>query len=963
MKKWKKNISVLLATCMIFAGALPTFAEFASIEPDGFETLEELHADEAQGVESAEADEAELEGTDSNVIEEINEDNRTPEEKVSVEKEPVETSASNGKMLGSADDLIYWGIDDKKTLHISSTDTGLGNGGSFDSEKTSVPWKGKTYDKVSIDKKIKPKKTYRWFSESQATEISNISNLDTSNVTDMAAMFLGCDSLTTLDVSSFDTGKVTNMRNMFSRCNSLTTLDLSNFDTGNVTNMGAMFSSCTSLTTLDLSNFDTSNVTDMGSMFSSCSSLTTLDLSGFDTSNVTDMNYMFFSCASLTTLDLSGFDTGKVTDMSAMFMSCQSLKALDLSGFDTSNVTDMIRMFLGCASLTTLDLSSFDTSNVTTMASMFSDCTSLTTLDVSGFDTSNVTDMYAMFSSCDSLTTLDLSGFDTGKVTDMSFMFYNCRNLTTLNLSGFDTGNVEDASRIFGDCYRLSDIAVGEKWTLENVFPNLSRITPESHTVAEIKAFYEEHPFSTTEKDTFAKAAVPQEEISGVLSDHSKQNALNMLNFMRYTAGIAADVLYNDGYDIRCGAGAVILSRNNVLSHYPDKPKGMSNYYYNIGVLGTSTSNIAMGYANAAATVVAYMEDGDVSNIERVGHRRWCLNPSMGKTAFGECGSFYTMAAHDMSRTDTVDYDYVIWPASVAPIEYSKGPFSIMLNTDNYTVPDKETVKAIIKCNGKTYTLDKNSRDTSANGAYFSINTDSIGSGYAVIFQAPYTFKAGDTAEVTIEGLEDRHLGRVDLTYTVEFFSMENEKTSGNTSGGNSNRNSGESSGGYSGGGGSSSGGSGGGGATRGPGAKITTVTGAPTFSKNWVADAAGVWRIRDKDGNYVTSAWLCDDAVPANGQNVWYLMNTDGTMLAVGLVQDNTGNYYSLEMNHNGYYGMLRYTNGTYDGIYMEFSQKHDGTFGAITNQSAIDALKARYGVTRFGIGNDRCVYTKSFE
>ena len=141
------------------------------------------------------------------------------------------------------------------------------------------------------------------------------------------------------------------------------------------------------------------------------------------------------------------------------------------------------------------------------------------------------------------------------------------------------------------------------------------------------------------------------------------------------------------------------------------------------------------------------------------------------------------------------------------------------------------------------------------------------------------------------------------------------------------------------------------------------SASGTPTFSGNWTVDTAGIWRIRDNSGNYVAGAWLCDDAVAANGQNVWYLMNTDGTMIAAGLVQDNTGNYYSLEMNHNGYYGMLRYKNGIYDGIYMEFSQKHDGTFGAITNRSAIDALKAKYGVTKFGIGNDRCVYTKSFE
>ena len=120
---------------------------------------------------------------------------------------------------------------------------------------------------------------------------------------------------------------------------------------------------------------------------------------------------------------------------------------------------------------------------------------------------------------------------------------------------------------------------------------------------------------------------------------------------------------------------------------------------------------------------------------------------------------------------------------------------------------------------------------------------------------------------------------------------------------------------------------------------------------------------IKDKAGNPVTAAWLCDDAVAANGQHVWYLLNRDGIMVAAGLVQDKTGNYYSLEMSHNGYYGMLRHVNGTYDGIYMEFSQKHDGTFGAITNPSAIEALKAKYGVTGFDIGNDRCVYTKSFE
>lgn len=192
---------------------------------------------------------------------------------------------------------------------------------------------------------------------------------------------------------------------------------------------------------------------------------------------------------------------------------------------------------------------------------------------------------------------------------------------------------------------------------------------------------------------------------------------------------------------------------------------------------------------------------------------------------------------------------------------------------------------------------------------------------------------------------------------------------SGSGTGGSPGSGSGGSSGGSGGSsGGRGSGGSGGGssgGAAGGPGGSPAAgpkTSGGATFSKNWYQGADGNWRIKDQSGNVVRSAWLCDDAVTANGQNVWYLMNTDGTMLSAPLVQDNTGNFYSLETRHEGYYGMLRYVNGTYDGIYMEFSKQHDGTFGAVTNQSAIDALKAKYGVTHFGVDNSSCQYTRNF-
>ncbi|MEE0182858.1 MAG: BspA family leucine-rich repeat surface protein, partial [Lachnospira sp.] len=78
--------------------------------------------------------------------------------------------------------------------------------------------------------------------------------------------------------------------------NSFTNLIFKDVDTSNVTNMAAMFYACGALTSLDLSGFDTSNVTNMAAMFYACGALTSLDTSGWDTSNVTDINYMFYSC-------------------------------------------------------------------------------------------------------------------------------------------------------------------------------------------------------------------------------------------------------------------------------------------------------------------------------------------------------------------------------------------------------------------------------------------------------------------------------------------------------------------------------------------------------------------------------------------------------------------------------------------------------------------------------------------
>ena len=229
---------------------------------------------------------------------------------------------------------------------------------------------------------------------------------------------------------------------MFSGCSNLTSLNVSDFDTSQVTDMSGMFFGCRGLIGLDVNGFDTSQVTNMSIMFCDCSSLIDLDVSGFDTKHVTDMERMFAGCSNLIDLDVSGFDTRQVTNMDAMFSDCSGLTSLDVSNFNTSNVTAMVGMFSGCVNLTSLNVNGLDTSQVTDMSGMFGACNKIEKLDLSNFKTSQVKDMKYMFYSCSSLSDLDVSGFDTRQVTNMSAMFAECSNLTSLDLSGFDTSHV-----------------------------------------------------------------------------------------------------------------------------------------------------------------------------------------------------------------------------------------------------------------------------------------------------------------------------------------------------------------------------------------------------------------------------------------------------------------------------------------------------------------------------------------
>ena len=162
----------------------------------------------------------------------------------------------------------------------------------------------------------RPTSTAEWFAYyTKLATIEHLDYLNTSEVTDMNAMFSCCRALTSLDLSKFNTQKVTNMSNMFYDCEAVKELNVTNFDTKNVTNMFRMFCACYKLNVIDVTNFNTDNVLNMAEMFADCSVLKTINCNNdwSKSPKLTNSLNMFENCTNLvggngTKLDLNNLD-------------------------------------------------------------------------------------------------------------------------------------------------------------------------------------------------------------------------------------------------------------------------------------------------------------------------------------------------------------------------------------------------------------------------------------------------------------------------------------------------------------------------------------------------------------------------------------------------------------------------------------------------------------------------------
>ena len=197
----------------------------------------------------------------------------------------------------------------------------------------------------------------------------------------------------------------TSLYKFFNGWTNLTSADVSNIDTSAVTNASSCFSGCSSLTSLDLSSWDTSKITDMSSLVSGCSSLKTLNMDNFDLSSANEggswLSGGFSGCSALTSVSAKNWDNlpAKMEHLWGRYWSMHGSNIpVDVSGWDLSTVTSLQGAFADASISSITGYSSWNTSNVTNMFQAFYN-TPLTTIDLSGWDFSKVTDSAMMFNS------------------------------------------------------------------------------------------------------------------------------------------------------------------------------------------------------------------------------------------------------------------------------------------------------------------------------------------------------------------------------------------------------------------------------------------------------------------------------------------------------------------------------------------------------------------------------------
>lgn len=286
-------------------------------------------------------------------------------------------------------------------------------------------------------------------------------------------------------------------------------------------------------------------------------------------------------------------------------------------------------------------------------------------------------------------------------------------------------------------------------------------------------------PRSIQARDT-AKRSVAEirKTLAGIMKGRTGRSvkgqqaaALKQLKAYRYLAGVPYEHLkLDESLNDYAKAAAMLCRKLGRLEHNPSKNPGLPEAAFEKGRKGTRNCNLASMFGRKQTlpgTVIRYMDDSDPRNIRGLGHRRWCLNPTMGQTGFGSVPGYSAMWAMDTSHK-APEFDYIAWPpAGFMPVSYFgvKHAWHVSLNPKKYARPDGG-VKAQIYAVDRRGKRDKTPLPLS--DTYISVFP--YGVSYCVIFRPTARSLTGKRKlAVVIEGLKDREGKPAKVEYSVEF--------------------------------------------------------------------------------------------------------------------------------------------------------------------------------------------------
>ena len=304
------------------------------------------------------------------------------------------------------------------------------------------------------------------------------------------------------------------------------------------------------------------------------------------------------------------------------------------------------------------------------------------------------------------------------------------------------------------------------------------------HTREEVRAAYAAISHWSTDSPYAERPVVEAPYAPGALTEAVRRDALNMLNFTRWLAGLDP-VSESRIYDYQCQHGAVLLAALDIVDHNAPRPEDMDKNFYDSAHLATSGGNIAkfnwMRPSILREGIAYFLRDDGETNLPVLGHRRWALNPEMTATGFGLANSasgmsYVLMYAHDMGGE--AEWSSVCWPAEgafPATLMHADLAWSVTLNPTIYDLSASSPVVTMTEeRSGLSFTL-----TPGGNEGFCAVSLEGYGAGPCITFRPDFAgtgftdYQQNQRWQVKIEGLRGADGAPRPMDYDVTMISLD----------------------------------------------------------------------------------------------------------------------------------------------------------------------------------------------